>query len=144
MGNNSSRESRGPNSPTSRRPESEGGPATATASADRPTVYAGRSGRGSRHDLSFLGIGSSTTANTVDVPERRETKQEREARKLEKERVARAKERELSIKEEHVDGGFLVTMGVYTGTEDFSKPVVRQLMVRSKLGYLETILTITD
>jgi hypothetical protein len=48
---------------------------------------------------------------------------------LEKERVARAKERERSIKEEHVDGGFLVTMGVYTGTEDFSKPVVRQLMV---------------
>jgi len=137
MGNNASRESRGPNSPSSRRPQSAGEqPNTPTAATDRHTaVYAGRSGRGSRHDLSFLGIGSSTTASTAEGPERRETKQEREARKLEKERVARAKERELSIKEEHVDGGYLVTMGVYTGTEDFSKPVVRQLMVGdSKLG----------
>lgn len=91
-------------------------------------LYQSRGGRGSRPDLSsFLGIGSNTT---VDVPEpRRETKQEREARKLEKERVAREKERERSMKEEHVDGGFLVTQGVYTGPEDFNKPVVRQLMV---------------
>jgi translation elongation factor EF-4 len=75
--------------------------------------------------LSFLGIGSSSN----EVPERRETKQEREARKLEKERVARIKEREKSLKEEHVDGGYLVTMGVYTGHEDFDKSIVRQLMV---------------
>jgi hypothetical protein len=60
---------------------------------------------------------------------RRETKQEREARRLEKERVARLKERERSMKEEHVDGGYLVTQGVYVGTEDFNKAVVRQLMV---------------
>lgn len=33
------------------------------------------------------------------------------------------------MKEEHVDGGYLVTQGVYVGTEDFSKPTVRQLMV---------------
>ena len=59
----------------------------------------------------------------------KETKAEREARKLEQERAARAKERERSVKEEHVDGGFLVTMGVYTGTEDFSKSTVRQLQV---------------
>ena len=76
--------------------------------------------------MSFLGIGSSANS---EVPERRETKQEREKRKLEKERIARAKERERSIKEEHVDGGYLVTMGVYTGTEDFNKTIVRQLMV---------------
>jgi hypothetical protein len=62
---------------------------------------------------------------------RRETKQEREARKLEKERTARLKERERSMKEEHVDGGYLVTQGVYVGTEDYNKPVVRQLMVGS-------------
>ena len=49
---------------------------------------------------------------------------------MEKERVARVKERERSLKEEHVDGGYLVTMGVYTGPEDFNKLVVRQLMVR--------------
>lgn len=48
---------------------------------------------------------------------------------MERERVNRVKERERSIKEEHVDGGFLVTMGVYTGPEDFNKGVVRQLMV---------------
>lgn len=60
---------------------------------------------------------------------RRETKQEREARRLEKERIARAKERERSMKEEHVDGGYLVTQGVYVGPEDFSKAMVRQLMV---------------
>lgn len=65
-----------------------------------------------------------------DAPfEHRETRQEREARRLEKERIARAKERERSIREEHVDGGYLVTMGTYTGTEDFSKPVVRHLQV---------------
>ena len=33
------------------------------------------------------------------------------------------------MKEEHVDGGYLVTQGVYVGTEDFNKDVVRQLMV---------------
>jgi hypothetical protein len=35
------------------------------------------------------------------------------------------------LKEEGVDGGYLVTLGTYTGTEDFSKPIVRQLMVGS-------------
>lgn len=75
-----------------------------------------------------MGIGSPS--QTIDGPEvRKETKQEREARRLEKERVAREKERERSMKEEHVDGGYLVTQGVYTGTEDFSKPIVRQFMV---------------
>ncbi|OAA40927.1 hypothetical protein NOR_05509 [Metarhizium rileyi] len=70
-----------------------------------------------------------------DAPfEHRETRQEREARKLEKERQTRAKERERSIREEHVDGGYLVTMGVYTGTEDFGKPVVRQLQIERKLA----------
>lgn len=66
----------------------------------------------------------------VALEHRRETRQEREARKLEKERVARVKERERSVREEHVDGGFLVTQGVYVGTEDFNKAMVRQLMVK--------------
>jgi len=35
------------------------------------------------------------------------------------------------MREEHVDGGFLVTMGIYRGTEDFNKSIVRQLQVRS-------------
>lgn len=133
MGNNSTRESRGQDSPNSQgrlRPASSGGTPTRPISpSGRQAVppYEIRAGaRGSRPDLSIFGIGS---ANNNDLPERRETKQEREARKLEKERVTRVKERERSLKEEHVDGGYLVTMGVYTGTEDFNKAVVRQLMV---------------
>ena len=46
------------------------------------------------------------------------------------ERMAREQERVRSMREEHVDGGFLVTQGVYTGTEDYNKGIVRQLMVR--------------
>lgn len=87
-----------------------------------------RGDRGSRHDLSFLGIGSSSQADPAPEP-RRETKQEREARKLVRERELREKERERSMKEEHIDGGYCVTQGVYTGTEDFNKAVLRQLMV---------------
>lgn len=147
MGNNTS-SSRGPESPstTSHRHEHPGGasgPASPTATQgqqqQQQPMYASRGHRGSRPDLSFLGIGSSSHA---EVPERRETKQEREARKLEKERVARVKERERSLKEEHVDGGYLVTMGVYTGPEDFNKSVVRQLMVR--MGSRLAVHTHTD
>lgn len=73
---------------------------------------------------------SNGVPDAPSLETRRETKQEREARKLEKERVAREKERERSMREENVDGGYLVTQGVYTGTEDYNKGVVRQLMVR--------------
>ncbi|KAF3007379.1 SNF1-interacting protein [Curvularia kusanoi] len=99
-------------------------------------LYSARSGRGSRHDLSFLGIGGSSTNTDRDpaLEPRRETKAEREARKLEKERVLRAQERERSIKEEGVDGAFLVTLGTYTGPEDFSKPTVRQLQIERRLA----------
>lgn len=74
-------------------------------------------------------MGSSSDKEANGLEARKETKQEREARKLEKEHIAREKERERSMREESVDGGFLVTQGVYTGTEDYSKGVVRQLMV---------------
>jgi len=92
----------------------------------------GRPRRMSRGDLGgLLSLQTgSRDRERQDAPfERRETRQEREARRLERERVARAKERERSMREEHIDGGFLVTLGTYTGTEDFSKPVVRQLQV---------------
>ncbi|CAJ2504628.1 Uu.00g120220.m01.CDS01 [Anthostomella pinea] len=97
----------------------------------------GRSRRASRADLSALGLGfgASSSSRQEDVPfERRETRQEREARKLEKERIARLKERERSMREEHVDGGYLVTMGVYTASEDFNKPIVRQLQIDRKIA----------
>ncbi|KAK2741571.1 SNF1-interacting protein [Myotisia sp. PD_48] len=91
--------------------------------------------RGSRPDLSFLGLGSHNNGgDTPTIEHRRETKQERDARKREKERAARLKERERSMKEEHVDGGYLVTQGVYVGVEDFSKAIVRQLMIERRLA----------
>jgi hypothetical protein len=90
-------------------------------------IYGSRTGRGS---TSFLGIGGgSSELRDAALEPRRETKAEREARKLEKDRVIRAQEREQSLREEGVDGGFLVTLGVYTGPEDFSKATVRQLQV---------------
>ena len=94
-------------------------------------VYSSRQRRGSRPDFSFLGIGGSNDQDASSLEARRENKQEREARKAEKERAARLKERERSMKEEHVDGGYLVTQGVYVGAEDFNKGIVRQLMVSS-------------
>ncbi|KAL4784266.1 protein sip5 [Aspergillus varians] len=102
---------------------------------DRHHSEGSRSHRSSRPDLSLLGIGGSSDRDAATILEhRRETKQEREARRLEKERTARLKERERSMKEEHVDGGYLVTQGVYTGTEDFTKPIVRQLMIERRLA----------
>jgi hypothetical protein len=140
MGNNSSRESR----------FSESGAQGHQSSQVHPSGYDPRTGgfqgqsegssggrnRVSRGDLSMmLRLGSSSGPaphSSSDQPtqeQRRETKQEREARRLEKERVARLKERERSLKEEHVDGGYLVTLGTYVGPEDFSKQGVRQLQV---------------
>jgi hypothetical protein len=101
------------------------------ASSDRPPLrsYTSSGRQGSRPDLSFLGISGSNERDISNLEVRRETKQEREMRKLEKERALRLKERERSMKEEHVDGGYLVTQGVYVGTEDYNKAIVRQLMV---------------
>ncbi|KAI8628533.1 hypothetical protein F5Y19DRAFT_438187 [Xylariaceae sp. FL1651] len=95
------------------------------------------SGHPNRGDVGPFGLalGGSSSSRQQDAPfERRETRQEREARKLEKERAARIKERERSMKEEHVDGGYLVTMGLYTASEDFNKPVVRQLQIERRIA----------
>lgn len=127
MGNSQTKESR-VTAPRRRSQQSSPG----ASDAPGRSVYQGpRSGRGSRPDLSILGIGNSHDREVATLEQRRETKQERDARRLEKERAARVKERERSMKEEHVDGGYLVTQGVYVGTEDFNKAVVRQLMVCS-------------
>ena len=91
--------------------------------------YSGRNARGSRPDLPFLSLGRDGE-NGNAAPERpRETKQEKEARRAEKERQARVKDRERSMRDEGVDGGYLVTLGTYTGPEDFNKGIVRQLQV---------------
>lgn len=140
MGNSSSRESRPESSLGHSRTSSTRNPQSPTTagppvSHDRSNsgVYGSRNGRGSRHDLSFLGIGGSSERDPALEP-RRETRAEREARRLEKERILRAQERERSIREEGVDGGFLVTLGTYTGPEDFSKPVVRQLQIERRMA----------
>ncbi|KAJ0119528.1 C2H2 zinc finger protein [Diaporthe amygdali] len=106
-------------------------------SNDRPSSSHRTRNRASRNDLgTLLGIGATSSSSSRPDPsyERRETKQEREARRLERERIQRVKERERSIREEHVDGGYLVTMGVYVGAEDYSKQVVRQLQIERKLA----------
>ncbi|PYI06257.1 hypothetical protein BO78DRAFT_121286 [Aspergillus sclerotiicarbonarius CBS 121057] len=127
MGNSQTKESR-PLASSNRRSHHHG------PYGDRHHADGSRSNRGSRPDLSILGIGGSSERDLATLEHRRETRQEREARKLEKERVARLKERERSMKEEHVDGGYLVTQGVYTGPEDFNKAVVRQLMIERRLA----------
>ncbi|KAK2879475.1 hypothetical protein FQN49_000833 [Arthroderma sp. PD_2] len=91
-------------------------------------------GSSNASDLSFLNISSNNGRHISASESRRETRQEREARKREKERAARIKERERSMKEEHVDGGYLVTQGVYVGCEDFNKPIVRQLMIERRIA----------
>lgn len=134
MGNSNTKESRLDTDAPGRPQLSPGDPSVRehlSSSAHRS------SRRASRAEISLFGLGSSSSRDRdrENVPfERRETKQEREARRLEKERAARLKERERSIAEEHVDGGYLVTLGTYTGTEDFSKSVVRQLQVMT-LGF---------
>ncbi|KAL8830052.1 MAG: hypothetical protein Q9170_005915 [Blastenia crenularia] len=120
-------------SPNSSGPNSPANPSSAENSSHQ--FYSSRTGRGSRPDLSvLLGLGNHSNDNAQTLEARRETKQEREARKLEKERTIRLKERERSMREEHVDGGYLVTQGVYTGIEDFDKKIVRQLMIERRLA----------
>lgn len=127
MGNSQTKEARSPLSSSYRN--------RSLSDQDRSPYHGSRSHRSSRPDLSFLGIGSgSAERDAVSHEHRRETKQDREARRQEKERAARLRERERSMKEEHVDGGYLVTQGVYVGAEDFNKAVVRQLMIERRLA----------
>ncbi|KAI9799633.1 MAG: SNF1-interacting protein [Piccolia ochrophora] len=147
MGNSSTKEQRGlpsPSSPRSRNFRHGGipsnsdlaGPSSSSPSHDRfpSSLYSSRGGRSSRPDISFLGIGGGSERDTPPLELRKETKQEREARRAERERVAREAERERSMRDEGVDGGYLVTQGVYTGIEDYSKPIVRQLMIERRLA----------
>lgn len=143
MGNSQGKESQRPPQPYPQTPGSRhgeastgsGGPGTTSnAPAESLTPPSGstaglRHRRGSRHEITLFGLGSHPERDPAAPEARKETKAEREARKLEKERAQREKDRARSIKEEGVDGGFLVTMGVYTGPEDFSKAIVRQLQV---------------
>ncbi|KAK0628795.1 hypothetical protein B0T17DRAFT_505425 [Bombardia bombarda] len=140
MGNTSSRDARGGNDGHRSHHSGPVSSAEVGAGASRQSERSSnRRGRGNRGELGgILGLGGSgggASGSQTDPPyERRETKQEREARRLERERVARIAERERSMKEESVDGGYLVTMGTYTGSEDFNKQVVRQLQIERKIA----------
>lgn len=130
MGNSSTKEARetgDPRSTGSRQPASSATPdgAIAPGTVDRRQVSSSTRHRSSRHV-------PTTEAGDPALEPRKETRAERDARKAEKERAIRAKERERSLQEESIDGGYLVTLGVYVGPEDFSKPIVRQLMVRKR------------
>lgn len=132
MGNTPAKESRSGDPSASHR--SRGSAANSfdpSSSSHRDQNSSRLRNRSSRNDIgTLLGIGPSTSSSRGETShERRETKAEREARRLERERVNRIKERERSLKEESVDGGYLVTLGVYVGPEDYSKPMVRQLQV---------------
>ena len=119
---------RNPASPASGTPRD----AATIENAERPFLsLPSRSGRGSRADLTFLGIGGHHEREAQSTERRKLNRQEREAIKKEAERAERLKERERSMREEHVDGGYLVTQGVYVGAEDYNKPIVRQLMVNT-------------
>ncbi|KLU82082.1 C2H2 zinc finger protein [Magnaporthiopsis poae ATCC 64411] len=131
MGNTNTKEARDVASPRSphdpRFPQQQDSAGQSSSSRHRS--------RTSRSDLgSLLGISQASSSSAQPPYERRETKQEREARRLEKERQARVIERERSLKEEHVDGGYLVTLGTYVGPEDYSKPTVRQLQIERKIA----------
>ncbi|OJJ63206.1 hypothetical protein ASPSYDRAFT_143482 [Aspergillus sydowii CBS 593.65] len=138
MGNSQTKETRPSHSQSTRRSHQWGSSSHGRSPySDRHHSEGSRSHRSSRPDLSILGIGGSSDRErdpATVLEHRRESKQEREARRLEKERAARLKERERSMREEHVDGGYLVTQGVYTGSEDFNKAVVRQLMIERRLA----------
>ncbi|EWC47075.1 hypothetical protein DRE_03444 [Drechslerella stenobrocha 248] len=62
------------------------------------------------------------------------TREERRAEKEAERRKEREKERERSMAEESIDGGYLVTVGVYTGPEDYSLKIVRQLQIERRLA----------
>lgn len=144
MGNTPTKESGPSDGTNSSRRRSLLDPSAQNADRDRERSARNRTSRGDRSFLGLTGssLGRDRQRDRQDAPfEHKETRAEREARKLERERVARAKERERSIKEEHVDGGYLVTLGTYTGTEDFSKPTVRQLQVRCIFSVCQSLLS---
>lgn len=139
MGNSATKEQRPPasrlGSTDHRRASSSSTSTAAQTQSTEPLVHPlhrSQNGRSNRLELSStLGIGSALERDIAGLENRRETKQEREARRMQREKVNRERERERSMREENVDGGFLVTQGVYTGIEDYNKTVVRQLMVRN-------------
>lgn len=143
MGNNSSKDERRPSRPENLRHVSGSagaGPTSPSAPQQTNSVRTASHPYGLLQDrersgnLSFLNLGRGRGDETPPPERPRETKQEKEARRAERERQARLKERERSMREEGVDGCYLVTLGTYTGPEDFNKGIVRQLQIERRLA----------
>ncbi|KAF8250929.1 hypothetical protein K440DRAFT_113436 [Wilcoxina mikolae CBS 423.85] len=94
--------------------------------------YSSRSSR-SRHNLEQTLFGLGAGGREARERDREAERAAREQRKKEREEE-RQREREKSRKEESLDGGFLVTHGVYSGLEDFKDKIVRHFMIERRLA----------
>ncbi|KAK6346333.1 SNF1-interacting protein [Orbilia blumenaviensis] len=147
MGNTSTKESRGASPPPHhqhRNSRSFSGPSSSSAytpdmeRAGTSSLRLGRRHRGENFEAALLGLSISQHREREREREREEgpykTREERRAEKEAERRKEREKERERSMAEESVDGGYLVTVGVYTGPEDYNLKVVRQLQIERRLA----------
>ncbi|KAK6539954.1 SNF1-interacting protein [Orbilia ellipsospora] len=154
MGNTSTKESRGASSPPHhhhRNSRSFSGPSVSYAAQDMErsgtsSLRIGRRNRGNNNNNNNNGenfeatlLGLSLTQNHRDRERERDdgpykTREERRAEREAEKKKERDKERERSMAEESIDGGFLVTVGVYTGLEDYNIKIVRQLMIERRMA----------
>ena len=136
MGNSQGREARPPASDIND-PANEGANRTSNGTqqqqAAQHNVYIGsRQNRGSNSNLASIFQRDRDRDGPQDeaaLAARREAKNERERKRAAKEKEAKDKERDRSMRQESVDGGFLVTQGQYKGAEDYNKAIMRALMV---------------
>ncbi|KAF3929567.1 hypothetical protein ABW19_dt0206322 [Dactylella cylindrospora] len=149
MGNTSTKESRGASPPPQHRGHQASRSFSGASSSNYPPeiertgtpLRLGRRHRGDNIEAALLGISLSHSHRERERDRDREredgtykTKEERRAEREAERRKEREKERERSMAEESVDGGFLVTLGVYTGPEDYGLKVVRQLQIERRLA----------
>ncbi|KAK6332085.1 SNF1-interacting protein [Orbilia javanica] len=148
MGNTSTKESRGASPPPHhqhRNSRSFSGPSSSAYAPEMERVGAsslrlGRRHRGENFEAALLGLNLAQHRDREREREREreegpyKTREERRAEKEAERRKEREKERERSMAEESVDGGYLVTVGVYTGPEDYNLKVVRQLQIERRMA----------
>ncbi|KAL7266560.1 SNF1-interacting protein [Rhizina undulata] len=119
------------------RDEDNGGPSSSASQGRMSTPLLGEESYStrsrSRHNLESTLFGLGVGSREQRERDREAERESREQRKAEKEKE-RLKERERSMREESVDGGLLVTQGVYTGVEDFKDRIVRHLMIDRRLA----------
>ncbi|EPS43235.1 hypothetical protein H072_2727 [Dactylellina haptotyla CBS 200.50] len=145
MGNTSTKESRGASPPPHhhhRNSRSFSGPSSSSFAPEMErsgtsSLRLGRRHRGENFEAALLGLNLNHSHRERErerdegpYKSREERRAEREAEK----KKEREKERERSMAEESIDGGYLVTVGVYTGVEDYNLKIVRQLQIERRLA----------